>query len=522
MQFPFVINPGVITDDTTFASPGFYTSGINIRFRLGKPQSIGGWEALMEITDDPDPVQVAGICRVILPYAYLSPDGPVIQVAFGTHTHLMVSVGTGYGNEGVFDITPDENPWNAGGGNVNGAGVTFDEGSRVDGHHPTTWSLSNYGDWLIACARDDAIYYWDNDENDLAIRLEDADNSGDTPSPVNFALATPQRQVLALGCTEEVSGDFNPMCIRGSDIEDIFEWNVLDSNNAFEDVLESGSELIAAAPFGDALAVWTDTSVYLGTFIGEFGQTYRWDLISAGCGLIGPNTFAIMGNVAFWIGRDRQFWAWPLGGVPQILACPVRKDFTDNIAEFQEYKIQATTITQYGEVWFQYPDARENTGTNKENSRGLIFNTQENVWSTHNLIRPCLVDAGVNQYPLGADASGNVFEHEKGTSANGASWTATVRSSPQYLDEGQRHMMVRGIKPDIEGQTDPINLRLYTYPYPQGAETVKGPYSLTVGADKKDFRVSGALIAVEFSITSDDLFFRLGKPVFDFVPTGER
>jgi hypothetical protein len=83
--------------------------------------------------------------------------------------------------------------------------------------------------------------------------------------------------------------------------------------------------------------------------------------------------------------------------------------------------------------------------------------------------------------------------------------------------------MIRGIYPDFEYQDADVSLTLYTRNFPQGAETTKGPYTLATGADRKDFRVSGKIAAARFSTASGATpGFRLGKPVFDAVPLGER
>jgi hypothetical protein len=49
---------------------------------------------------------------------------------------------------------------------------------------------------------------------------------------VTYALVAPMEggyQLFALGCNEEVSGNFNPLCIRHSSVRNNTEWNTATS-----------------------------------------------------------------------------------------------------------------------------------------------------------------------------------------------------------------------------------------------------------------------------------------------------
>ena len=91
MKIPLELPPGLNGDDTTHAAGGRWADGSNVRFRLGRPETIGGWERLMS-----DPL--TGVCRAIFPWT--DNDG-VLDIAFGTHSNLHVW----RGGE-LFDVTP--------------------------------------------------------------------------------------------------------------------------------------------------------------------------------------------------------------------------------------------------------------------------------------------------------------------------------------------------------------------------------------------------------------------------------
>src|SRR5207253_11516396 len=109
-----------------------------------------------------------------------------------------------------------------------------------------------------------------------------------------------QRQVMAFGCNEEISGDVNPLCIRFSDIENPEDWTTTPTNNAGEVILKGGGRLVGARAVGPYILAWTDNALYMGTFVGDPSQTWRFDQIGRNCGLMGPNAAVVVGQTAYW------------------------------------------------------------------------------------------------------------------------------------------------------------------------------------------------------------------------------
>lgn len=510
MRIPFAPPPGLVSDDTTFASPGVWEDGSNVRFWQGKPQVIGGWaDAIGGLT-------LTGVCRNA--FTWKNNNGSLLA-AFGTHTRLQLFYGSALYNitpaglvDGSIDGASDGPGWGVG---------DWGEGAWGDPaltYYPRTWSLSTYGDDLIANPRGGTIYRWTGDESVVAAALTNA------PAVVTYALVTPERQVLAFGCNEESGGAFNALCIRGSDIENITTWATAATNNAFEHILEGGGRIVAASKIGAYVAVWTDRGLHLGQFIGAPDQTYRFDMVADHCGLIGPNAFAIVDQTAYWVGSDKQFRVWQVGGVPQILPCPIHRDFAENVVVAQSDKIFAATMAQFGEIWFHYPDSRDGI----ENSRYVVFCAEESrkaqrpVWFRGVMERTAGCDAGATTYPVRATVAGNVYYHESGVSAAGSSLTGYVTSADYYIDEGGRAVMLRRFEPDFEEQDASVSLTVYTRPYPRGTVKTYGPHTITTASEKVDFRASGKLVAVKMSVTSATPSMRLGRPIFDAVPLGTR
>jgi hypothetical protein len=184
IRAPVELAPGIVTDETTFATPGRWADGNNVRFWFGKPETIGGWSTAL--------TGLAGVCRTTL--AWIDISGTQ-NIAFGQHSGLQVDVGGA-----LADITPAgfaAGPIDGAGGPGYGTGGYGDADYGISasvGYQALTWSLANYGEWLIANPRGDTIFVWQNDPDALAAAVANA------PSVVNTILVTPERQLLAFGC----------------------------------------------------------------------------------------------------------------------------------------------------------------------------------------------------------------------------------------------------------------------------------------------------------------------------------
>jgi len=505
MRWALDLPPGLIGDDTSHAEGNRWRSGSNVRFWRKRPEVVGGWESL--IAD-----LLGGVCRSILPW---SGSDSQVNIAFGTHATLEVWIA------GVLsDITPT----GLAAGQIDGTGgAGYGTGAYGIGNYgelstteffPRTWSLGAWGKQLVASPRGGTIYLWANNTASPAAALSNA------PANVTYMLVAPQDQVFALGCNEEVSGTFNPLCIRHSSIRNNNQWNTATSTTAREYILPGGGRIIAGRVVGNYLLVWTDQALFLGTYIGDLAQPWRFDQVDRNCGLIGPGAVAVLGQTAYWLSTDKQFRAYVLGGAPTIIPCPLRENVDTYLAASQSDKIVASTCAQYGEIRWDYPDSRDGF----ENSRYLSLCTVADTagaWSQGLMPRTAYVDAGPSLYPCATTYEGNIFWQELGRSADGAALSWFLKSGDLSISDDQT-MMIRGVWPDFKDQAGAINLTLYSRLKPQGDEVEWGPYSCAIGADRVDFRTSGRFYNVLFEGDSSPSGGRFGAPVFDIQPTGAR
>lgn len=504
MRVPFLVPPGIISDDTTFASEGRWADGNNMRPWRGTMETIGGWS---KMTDS-----LSGVCRNVLPWT--QNDGTQVT-AFGTHTKLYA-----YSGGALFDITPASGFTAGAEDGAGGPGWSagdygegdYGEASLAD-YFPLTWSLANWGQNLLACPRNQTIFVWENNTANDAAAIANA------PDNITFMfMDSTRRKIFALGCNEEVSNTFNPMCIRMCKAEDYTDWTTNTNDDVEERILPGSGRLVGGGCIGEYYVAWTDTGLYWGEYVGLPNQVTRWTSVDTNCGLIGPNAFYILNQTAFWITPDYQFYTWTPGAPPTLIQCPIRNAFKDNVAVGQFEKIAATGVGQYGEVWWFYPDARDGL----ECSRYVALSTIDGTWFRGEMARSACCDAGPTQAPIFVTSDGTVYWHETGQTADGGALECSITSADQYIEEAARFLLIRGLWPDFEDQQGAISLTVNLRKWPQ-ANTVytKGPYSLPANVSKKDFMASGRVASVTFSGNSSPCFFRLGKPVWDAEVAGE-
>jgi hypothetical protein len=506
-RIPLEVPPGLNSDDTAFASSPAWADCNNARFRLGRPQAAAGWESV--IAD-----LLGGVCRSV--FVWTDNDN-TLNMGFGTHQTLEL-----YQGGALYDITPSSG-FTA--GQIDGTGTTgygtgaygiggYGEPSATD-YFPLTWSQAALGQTLIASPRNQTIFQWSNVTATPAAALSNA------PDNVTYMIVA-RDFVFALGCNEEVSGDFNPLCIRHSDVRGPNAWSTVatSSSTSREYVLPGGGRIVAGREIGRSILVWTNHSLYLGTYVGSINKIWQFDRVGDKCGLIGPNAAVVKGSTAYWVSTDRQFHTYTVGGSVTSIPCPIREAFADNLAASQGDKIVASTIAEYGEVRFDYPDARDGY----ENSRYLtvcVENPDAGEWSKGDEARTAMVDAGPSSYPCGTTYAGNIYWHEKGNSADGSSLSGFIETADIYLDE-DRTTLTRGFWPDIAEQVGPWSLTLTSRTYPQGPTTTYGPYAMAPGEDKVDFKATGRLYRVKISWDSAPAGGRLGRLTFDVKLRGRK
>lgn len=393
----------------------------------------------------------------------------------------------------------------------------YGETSPQTAYFPQTWDFSAWGQNLVGGPRGGGYYQWSNDTTLRMVAIDSA------PTQITYRLVAPMNggyMAFALGCNQEADGVFNPMNIRHCGVRQLNQWSTLaDGSTSREYTLTGGGRIVAGRMIGPYLAVWTNDSLWIGTFTGALNQPWSFQRQGTKCGLIGPNAVVVVGQSAFWVSPDRQFHSYGLGGEPSVLTCPDRIEFAENLAASQGDKVMASSNAEYSEIRFDYPDSRDGF----ENSRYMamcLTDPDAGAWHKGLMARTAFVDAGPSQYPIGVTFDGHAYFHEKGQSADGQAFAWFIRTAAQLLDVNYR-LLVTGVWPDFLGQIGPISVGVSSREHPQGLDTSITALPMAPGDQKADLLISGRLFQVEFSGSSAPTSARIGKPVFEIQRAGK-
>lgn len=473
---PLELPPGVSRPGTLYGSRGRWYDTNLVRWVDGVMQPWGGWDNLQE-GSGPTDIDLAEPVRGM--FSWL---GGVAHLAMGTPTKLY------HYSEGVLtDITPSGfQTGSSDAAEVSGAFGSGPFGSGLFGTggslsttlvEAQTWQFDNFGEDLIAVAYSDGrLHYWDKSVGGVASALSGA------PEFCRGVVVTPERFVVALGA----EGD--PRKIAWSDQEDATDWTPTVSNQAGDFTLAGPGEILAGRRSKKETLLWTDDGLYRMQYIGGT-LVYSVKNVADHCGAIGPLAMAVADGKAFWMGH-RGFFGYD--GFVKAIPSEVSDYVFDDINRTQASKIAADVRSDFGEILWYYPSSGSD-----ENDRYVSFNWRSGEWTIGQLERTSGIDRNPFDYPIAADASGAVYEHEKGTTyldTDGATaLTPYAESGPVEIGNGDRWMHVLRLIPD-EATNGDVQLTAYTGDYPTESETTHGPFTT---AQPTDVRFAGRLVRLK-------------------------
>jgi hypothetical protein len=483
--------PGIALGETDYSIPGQWAAGSNVRFVGRKAQPIGGW-AVLNATPGITDYTVAML-------EWVAKDG-TRRLACANTGNLISLYGSALASTTA--LTP--------------VGFVAGQANR--------WSLDLWGDHLIACWSGHKIYEW---ALGLGVPAAVVTNA---PTTVTIALVNEERQLMAFGCNEELSGTFNPRCIRGSHTEDNTVWASLPSNLAFEYVLDgAGGAIRAAAKLpGKRIAVWTDDELFIGAFQPDPTNPHPFERVATGCGCFGNETVTVADGTVFWMTPDLRLMMWVPGTVPVPIPGVPEYYLTGGLSGFTA---SGTTLgfvwhnRQFDEVSFHASGSSASIPSSylAVNIPSIAAGKPE--WYAGNLNRSVMYQ-GINGC-YGFDWFNlKLLQHETGKHGVPNSLLTWSISALVYMGEGEERIYLNRLIPDFESQTGNVTVTISTLDYPQGTETVKPPLIVAPGNTKKDFRASGHLFRIAIAGTdgvgATNTFARLGKLRFEHEPGGDR
>lgn len=383
------------------------------------------------------------------------------------------------------------------------------------------WSLDNWGEDLVACPREGGIYYWDfsGGVTNRAYLVTA------TPSKNTQILVSPEdRHLISFGCPDAITSVVNPLYIRWCSQENINDWTASATNTAGDKVLSGASKIVAARRTRGQILIWTDEGLYSMQQVGP-PYTFGFQLIGTNCGTLGQNAMVEVGGRTYWM-ADERFMMYD-GAAARPMKCEVLRYVFDNLDRTQLDKIYCGSNTSYNEIIWFYPT------TSGEVDSYVIYDYMQDVWSIGRLVRTAWLDQGINSYPIaiGYESSATkLYYHEFGNNADGAAITSYLESNLFDIGSGQELMFVDRIIPDFsdrdgDAMQGNITITVHTLKYPNtpvAQETIKGPYSVSAGTQKIDFRARGRHAYYRIDSSELNSSWRMGAIRFRIAPDGER
>lgn len=483
--------PGIYGNRSKRASRGRCVDGNLIRFPDGVPQQIGGWTA-PPITNAP----VAGRARAMNAWRPSNQSGRLGII--GTHSKAYK-----FDGGSVVDITPtgltvgrEDSILGAGWGAGNYGAGAYGTARSSTGITlaAATWTLDLFGNVAIGCYSGTGVIY------------EYVDAGGAIMAPVtnapsaNAIVVSDERHVFALAAR----GD--PYRVEWSHREDRTVWTPATTNRAGGYSMQATSQFQCGKRCRGLVLAWTQTELFAFAPVAN-STVYARDRLGTNCGVMGPNSAAVItdqgGEVAYWFGRE-SFYAYD--GLVRRLDCDLQDYVFEDLNMVQRVKFYAATNSLFSEVWFFYCSSASN-----EIDRAVVFNYRNGTWSKAGLARLAWLDVGIFALPLAIDASGNIYQHEDGESANGAAMGSYWLSAPVTVGAGERFAEIEAFFPDMDPASGACDLSVIARDHPGAADVVYGPYAFSPSTERVDLAI--AANQLQFKVAgSAAAFWEIGAP----------
>jgi hypothetical protein len=265
----------------------------------------------------------------------------------------------------------------------------------------------------------------------------------------NFTVSDSSRFVIAFGCNDYGSNVLDPMLIRWSAQDDIYNWTPDPTNQAGFIRISHGSEIVGVVQTRQEIVMFTDSAVYSLQYL---GPPYVWvpQLLGDNISIMSPNSAVIASGVVYWMGVDK-FYVYD--GRVNTLNCDLRRYVFQDLNQDQSLQVFAGTSEGFNEVWWFYCSANSTTV-----DRYVIYNYQEKIWYYGTMERTAWLDSGLQAVPIAAKynsstITGNLINHETGlndnTTGTAAAINAYISSSEFDIGDGHNFGFVWRVLPDL-------------------------------------------------------------------------
>jgi hypothetical protein len=519
---------------------------------------VGTSVTLTSATGFPDPIGTIAVgvlpTAELITYTGVSTNDltTITRGALGTATP-----GTSNGqSHATTTIVYNASDWTGYGNAVSASTVTLE---------PGLWSLSNWGEVLVATIANGKTFTWNSGIAGSAKFTTQASTlttnyvtalSGTVGNPTasRLTLVSPTTRHLLHFGTETTIGDTttqDDMFIRFSNQEQINTFAPAADNSAGTQRLQDGTKIIGAIKGKENILVWTDNALYSMKFVGS-PFTFGFEQVGTNCGLLGQNACCEIDGVAYWVGNNGFF---SFDGTVNSLACSVEDYVYDSFDTTKGQQVTAGINNLFTEVIWYYPAEGSNY-----NDRYVVFNYGEKsqlptgVWYTGtntNSIRTTWIDSIVYPKPyatqfnssstgtfpsiVGETGLGQTvyFQHEIGNDQINPNGTiTTLTSSLQSYDFavqtdkglGEYFLAMRRFLPDFKTLTGKakVTLGVKNYPSDSTADSTYSPFEVLPTSQKFDTRARGRYASVKIENENAGETWRYGTFQVDVQADGRR
>lgn len=322
-------------------------------------------------------------------------------------------------------------------------------------------------------------------------------------------IVTEERFIFALG-----SGS-NSRRISWCDREDRNTWAPSATNEAGDIELQTSGQILCAVRSRGSTVVITDFDCHQAVYIGP-PYVYSFQRVGTHCGAVSRKSAVTTDRGVYWYGQENFFFFD--GNQVQVLPCDVHDYVFTDFNTSQQSKVWGFVNGTHQEIWWFYPSS-DSTETN----RYVAYNFMENHWLVGELERTSGVSRGVFSYPIlskrvmsgGETIDSDLMDHEIGHGYEGSSVFA--ETGPISIGVGDNIAKVNKVIPDEKTQGD-VNMTFKTRNYPNGPETVVGPFD---PATPTAARFSGRQVRMRVD-QQEPVDWRVGIMRLDTVVGGRR
>lgn len=374
------------------------------------------------------------------------------------------------------------------------------------------WSLSNWGEDLVASYNDGPIYWWQRSSgpNSRAVLLDDP-----APNSVQRILVNPDTQfIIAIGASD-VTGDADNMNVRWASEGSLTDWfptTLPVANTAGGQRLNYGARMITGINSRQQNLLWSDTQLYQMQSIG-LPNIFGFKELGK-CSIAGPNAAIDVNGIVLFMGFD-DFYIYD--GTLRPIPCDVWEYIfgvmtpTGRTAgDFDRTQAEATycaSLQTKSEVTWWYP-------TVADGMHYVTYNYTDACWYYGKMARTAMHDvsaalSGFFENPYGFNG-GHLYLHETGTDeVEPAGVTNAMDYFMESWDIGSQSdvpVLINAIIPDfprLRGQLQlfkGLQFRILPREYPNQAQGAlhgdAGPFVVTPSTTQKDVRCKGTQTAL--------------------------